>query len=174
MVYCPRSGLLAFLVFVYWSSLLRLAPCPFSLHQCTFSFPTPSAVVVEYSSLFIVQVFGGSSVCPGAVLIYLGDDWGNSAWCMVLTCLVCKMSHRQVWSRWQQPSSFLSVMCCGEAFHGLGIQGVKGLILVGALLLPSVGPVSQWGLESELRLSASVPYRHLGSRHTNLWNRTKI
>jgi hypothetical protein len=26
-------------------------------------------------------------------------------------------------------------MCCGEAFPSLGVQGVKGLILVGALFL---------------------------------------
>jgi hypothetical protein len=26
-------------------------------------------------------------------------------------------------------------MCCGEAFHGLGVQDVEGFILVGALLL---------------------------------------
>jgi hypothetical protein len=36
-------------------------------------------------------------------------------------------------------------MCCGEAFHRLGAQGVKVLILVGALPLPSVAPVSQGG-----------------------------
>jgi hypothetical protein len=38
------------------------------------------------------------------------------------------MSHRQ-------SPDFLSVMCCGEAFPGLGVQGVEGLILVGALFL---------------------------------------
>jgi hypothetical protein len=32
-------------------------------------------------------------------------------------------------------SKYLSVMCCGEAFHGLRVQGVEGLILVGALFL---------------------------------------
>jgi hypothetical protein len=26
--------------------------------------------------------------------------------------------------------NFLSVMCCGEAFHRLGVPGVEGLILV--------------------------------------------
>jgi hypothetical protein len=36
-------------------------------------------------------------------------------------------------------------MCCGEAFHGLEVQGVKGLILFGALLLPSAAPASQQG-----------------------------
>jgi hypothetical protein len=49
-------------------------------------------------------------------------------------------------------------MCYGEAFHGPGVQGVKGLILVGALFLPSVAPVSQGGFGvMELRLPASIP-----------------
>jgi hypothetical protein len=30
-----------------------------------------------------------------------------------------------------------------EAFYGLGVQGVEVLMLFGALLLPSVAPVSQ-------------------------------
>jgi hypothetical protein len=66
-----------------------------------------------------------------------------------LTCLVCRMSCRQAWSQWWQlwcwwqPSSFLSVMCCGEALHRLGTQGVKCLILVGALFLLSMTPTSQ-------------------------------
>jgi hypothetical protein len=31
----------------------------------------------------------------------------------------------------------------GEALYGLGVQGVKILILLGAFFLPSVAPVSQ-------------------------------
>jgi hypothetical protein len=31
--------------------------------------------------------------------------------------------------------NFLSVTCCGEAFPGLGVQGVVGLNLLGALFL---------------------------------------
>jgi hypothetical protein len=34
-------------------------------------------------------------------------------------------------------------MWCGEAFYGLGVQGVEVLILLGALFLPSVTPASQ-------------------------------
>jgi hypothetical protein len=34
---------------------------------------------------------------------------------------------------WWWPSSFLSVMCCGEAFPSLGVQGVEVLILICAL-----------------------------------------
>jgi hypothetical protein len=42
--------------------------------------------------------------------------------------------------------------------HGLGVQGVKFLILLGALFLPSVAPASQQGFGvTELTLSASVP-----------------
>jgi hypothetical protein len=49
-------------------------------------------------------------------------------------------------------------MCCGEAFHGLGVQSVEGLILVGALFPASVAPVSQGGYGvTGLVLSASVP-----------------
>jgi hypothetical protein len=36
-------------------------------------------------------------------------------------------------------------MWCGEVFHGLGVQGVKVLILLGALFPPSMVPVSQQG-----------------------------
>jgi hypothetical protein len=56
-----------------------------------------------------------------------------------------------------QPSCFLSVIWHREAFHGLGIQSVKVLILVGALFLPSVTPESQQGFGvTELTLSGSV------------------
>jgi hypothetical protein len=57
-----------------------------------------------------------------------------------------------------EPSSFLSVMCCGEAFHRLGVQDVEDLIMIGALFTPSVTPTSQGGFGvTELRLSASIP-----------------
>jgi hypothetical protein len=53
--------------------------------------------------------------------------------------------------------NFLSVMWYGEAFLRLGVQAVKGLILVGALFLPSVAPTSQGDFEvTEIRLSASI------------------
>jgi hypothetical protein len=34
-------------------------------------------------------------------------------------------------------------MCCVDAFHRLGVQGVEGYILVGALFTPIVVPVSR-------------------------------
>jgi hypothetical protein len=70
------------------------------------------------------------------------------------------LSWQQQRRRWQwwQPTSFLSVMWCGEAFYGLGVQGVEVLILLGALFLPSVAPVSQQGFGvTELTLSGSAP-----------------
>jgi hypothetical protein len=46
----------------------------------------------------------------------------------------------------------------GEAFNGLGVQGVKVLILVGVLFPPSVAPASQQGFGvMELMVSASTP-----------------
>jgi hypothetical protein len=42
-----------------------------------------------------------------------------------------------------EPSCFLSVTFHVEGLYGLGIQGVKVLILFGALFLPSVAPASQ-------------------------------
>jgi hypothetical protein len=62
-----------------------------------------------------------------------------------------------VWRQWES-SCFLSVTWHGEAFHRLGVQGVEVLILLGALFLPSVAPVSQQGFWfMELMLSASAP-----------------
>jgi hypothetical protein len=49
-------------------------------------------------------------------------------------------------------------MWLGEAFCGSRDQDVEVLILLAALFLPSVAPVSQQGFGvSELMLSASVP-----------------
>jgi uncharacterized membrane protein YqaE (UPF0057 family) len=49
-------------------------------------------------------------------------------------------------------------MWWGEVFYGIGAQGVKVLILLGALFLPSVAPVFQRGFGvMELTLSVSVP-----------------
>jgi hypothetical protein len=54
---------------------------------------------------------------------------------------------------WWQPSSFLSVTCCGEAFHKLGIQG--GWCFISTMC----GSSAQGGFGViEHRLSASVPY----------------
>jgi hypothetical protein len=94
-------------------------------------------------------VLGGISLHKVCAVLSRGS-WGNSVWHMVLICLVSRMSCRQIWSQkqylwWRQPSSFFSVKSCEEAFHGLGVQGVKGSILVGVLFPQSVAPVSQQG-----------------------------
>jgi hypothetical protein len=56
------------------------------------------------------------------------------------------MSPKQVWS-WHlvalEPVCFLNVTQHGEALYGLGGRGVKVLILLGALFLPSVALASQ-------------------------------
>jgi hypothetical protein len=43
----------------------------------------------------------------------------------------------------QEPFCFLSVTWHGEALYELGVQGVKVLILFGALFPPNVAPGSQ-------------------------------
>jgi hypothetical protein len=56
------------------------------------------------------------------------------------------MSPKQAWSlhlAMQKPSCFLSVMWCGEGSYGLGVQGIRLLILLGGFFLPSVAPASQ-------------------------------
>jgi hypothetical protein len=100
-----------------------------------------------YCSVFVVVVlWGRGSVCPGG---YAGlPQWwlGEYRAMIGVHLLVCRMSPKQVWSRclvaWE-PFCFLSVTWCGEASHGLGVQGVEVLILLGALFLPSVAPASQ-------------------------------
>jgi hypothetical protein len=71
----------------------------------------------------------------------LCDVWHSYIWSVE--------SLRQVWSlwllqQWWQPSSFLTVTCCGVAFPGIGVQGVRGLILVGTLF-----PLDGGGEEKE-------------------------
>jgi hypothetical protein len=46
-----------------------------------------------------------------------------------------------VWQQWQ--SCFRSIMWCGDAFYGVKVQHVEVLILLCALFLLSVAPVSQ-------------------------------
>jgi hypothetical protein len=89
---------------------------------------------------------GRGSVCPGGYA-GLSQGWvGEYHVTIGVHLLVCWMSPKQVWS-WhlvaQEPFCFLSVLWCGEALYGLWVQGVKVLILFGALFLPSVAPVSQ-------------------------------
>jgi hypothetical protein len=60
--------------------------------------------------------------------------------------------------QWWEPSCFLSAVWHGEAFHGLGFQGVEVLILLGALFPPSMSQASQQGSGvTEVMLPASMP-----------------
>jgi hypothetical protein len=48
---------------------------------------------------------------------------------------------------------------CNVAFHGLEVQGIGILVLIGALFPPSVAPGSQEGFGvTELMLFASAPW----------------
>jgi hypothetical protein len=71
------------------------------------------------------------------------------------------MSPKQVWSQQlvvAEALLFSRVTWCGEAFYGLGVQGVEVLILLGALFSASMAPASQQGFGvMELMLSASAP-----------------
>jgi hypothetical protein len=68
---------------------------------------------------------------------------------MMLICLFCQLTHRQVWSRqwqwwwqqWQQEMvpNFHIVTWHGEVFHGLGVQDVESLILFDSLFLLDQG-----------------------------------
>jgi hypothetical protein len=62
-----------------------------------------------------------------------------------------------------KPSCFLSVMWHGEALYGLGVQGVKVLILLGVSFLPSVAPVSQQDYLQHSRCLLLHSSSHLGS-----------
>jgi hypothetical protein len=66
-----------------------------------------------------------------AVLVYPWGDWGNFVTCgthLLVLWSVCLLATMAV-----AAPNFLSVMCCGEAFPSLGVQGVEVLILICAL-----------------------------------------
>jgi hypothetical protein len=149
----PLSALLPFQPLFtesLWEDQL-LAPPPFS---SMLSVSCLLWYVLVFSSLFIVQFIFFFLQGRASVSLPRGPCWfilevsrGN---CMTVGVhlLVCQMSPKQVWSQHlvaQQPSSFLSVTWHGEAFHRLGVQDVKVLILLVALFLPSVAPASQQG-----------------------------
>jgi hypothetical protein len=90
-------------------------PLPFSLVHFQCSWALCCCARAEFT-LCYSGFFGGFSlprVCAGLFRGWLG----NSEWCMVLTCLVCRMSHRQVWTQQRhlwQPSRFLCNMLWGR------------------------------------------------------------
>jgi hypothetical protein len=94
--------------------------------------------VLVFSSLFIqFFCFGrGSQSAQGAMLIYprggrgiLCDAWPLPVWSA--ECIPSRFAAGIWWGR--QPSCFFTVRWCGEAFHGLGVQGVEIFNLLGAL-----------------------------------------
>jgi hypothetical protein len=149
-----------------------LALSPFSSALC------PLYCVLVFSSLFIVQFFVLFCFCfclfvgqvislPRGLCWFIPGCLGEAHMTLGAHLLVCQMSPKQVWS-WhlavQKHSYLLSVMWHGEALCGLGVQGVKVLILLGALFLPSVAPVSSKIFD--LRSSCCLllhPSRHLRS-----------
>jgi hypothetical protein len=56
--------------------------------------------------LFSVFVWWGRGVSlPWELCWFIPrSGWGNSTWCVMLTCLFCRMCHRQVWS-WHSSGS---------------------------------------------------------------------
>jgi hypothetical protein len=112
---------------------------PHPLCCMSFSFPC-----LLYIYLFIyckVEVSLPRGLCwfiPGVAV-------GIPCATYLLTCW--SVSPKQVWTPQRlvvwEPSCFLSVMWCGDALYGLGVQGAGVLILFGGLFPPSVAPASQ-------------------------------
>jgi hypothetical protein len=70
-------GFCAFPVFFYWFFALILSPSFSSFLRCTFSIPVPSAVVLDYILIFVIQVFlGGSQSARGLFWLILGVAGG--------------------------------------------------------------------------------------------------
>jgi hypothetical protein len=157
------TAFLPFQPFVYWS-LCRdqlLAPLPFSGAPSEFLPPLlcASFQFIVYSVFFCGG--GGFSLPKGLSWFIPGvsggipcDAWHPPVWSA--ECLLSKFGAGVSWR--QEPSYFLSVTWHGEAFYGLVVQGVKIVILLGALFPPSVAPASQQDFcFTGLTLSASVP-----------------
>jgi hypothetical protein len=144
--------------FVYWKFTWRSANCSSPLLQCAQCTPPPVLhVAFQFLGFFFWWGGGGVSLPRGLCWFVPGVAMGVPCAAYLLTCW--SASPKQVWS-WSlvtwEPSWFLSVMWCGEALYGLGVQGVGVLLLLGGFFLPSVAPVSQqdfWFME--LTLSAS-------------------
>jgi hypothetical protein len=142
-----------------------LTPPPFS---SVLTAPHPICCMFLFTFLFIVQFFWfffffavwGVNLSRGLCWFISGVPVGKprDAWCSPVglpnVSQACFSWCLEAW----EPSCFLSVMWCGEALYGLGVQGVEVLILLGALFLPSAAPVSQQDFRfTELKLSASAP-----------------
>jgi hypothetical protein len=140
-------------------SSLTLPPSPGHLHPLL----CVSLQFLVYCWGFYLFIFlqGRESICPGG---YAGlsqgwlGEYPIDAWCSPIGLPNVSQAGLELCLAAWELSCFLSVTWCGEAFHLLGVQCFKDLILLGALFLPSVVPVSQqvyWFME--LILSASAP-----------------
>jgi hypothetical protein len=158
----PAVGLPAFPAICLLIVYMEISSLPLPTSPLCFQWPQLLCYVLVFSSLFI-QIFF-LWMCPsaqGAMLVYPRGGWGNTAWHLVLTCLVCRMSPKQAWSWYLAAvAAHLFSQCnvAWRAFYGLGVQGAEVLILLVALFLLSVAPTSQQGFwVTELMLSASAP-----------------
>jgi hypothetical protein len=64
-----------------------------------------------------LYVFVGGQSADGAMLVYSGGGWGNTSWHLVLTCLVCQMSPKQVWSQCLSAAAALLFSQCNMAWR---------------------------------------------------------
>jgi hypothetical protein len=144
---CCQPSCLSSLCLLKVPGEINSLPLPPSLVH--FQSSRPLCCVLVFSPLFIVQFFGGElflfagvggQSAQGAMLVYPRGGWRSPVWSA--KCLPSRLGA----GGWQQQQScFLSVRWRREAFHGLGVQGIEVLILIGALFLPSVAPASQQG-----------------------------
>jgi hypothetical protein len=80
----------------------------------------PLCCVLVFSSVFIrlfffFQELDGQSA-QGSMLVYPRGGWRNTAWSLLLTCLVCQMSSKQVWSQCLAAAGAFLFSQCNEAW----------------------------------------------------------
>jgi hypothetical protein len=79
---------------------MEISSLPLPTSPVSFQSSCPLRCVLVFSSLFISQFFWeGVQSAQGVMLVYPRGGWGNAVWCLVLTCLVCWMSPKLVWSQ---------------------------------------------------------------------------
>jgi hypothetical protein len=105
------SAFAALPAFVHWEFSSLPHPCSPGQVQCSTS---TSAVSVRLRfDVCIFQFCWGDSVSPGAVLDYVPwvceSRWGSHVWCMMLTCLFCRLmqavlelASREKWCHFSQ------------------------------------------------------------------------
>jgi hypothetical protein len=96
----------------------------------------PVCSALDNSSLVVQFFLKGAVSLPEGSASFSRVGLGEYHMSLVLTYLVYGMSHKQVYSQWQQlqqwwwqPTSFQGVNWHGEAFHRLRVQHVKGCFI---------------------------------------------